>query len=214
VANLIEADLLILLTDQPGLLTADPRRDPSAQLVDEVSGPEIPAALWQAAGGTADGLGTGGMLTKLQAADLARRSGAWVVIARGGDPDVITRLAAGDQLGTCFHPAATALESRKRFILAGGHTSGLLLVDAGAASALQNGGSLLPVGVASVAGSFERGDTVRITDPAGRGVALGLANYASADVERIRGAKSEAICDILGYAYGDEVIHRNNMVML
>jgi glutamate 5-kinase len=105
------------------------------------------------------------------------------------------------------------MESRKRFILGGGRTTGSLEIDAGAAGALQNGGSLLPVGVVRVSGNFERGDTVKVADPNGREIARGLTNYASADVERIRGVKSEAICDLLGYAYGDEVIHRNNMVL-
>jgi glutamate 5-kinase len=174
VSNLIEADLLVLLTDQPGLFTADPRRDPAAQLVEEVDSPEIPEALWAAAQGSGTGLGTGGMTTKLQAAELARRSGTQVVIARGSDPDVILRLAAGERLGTCFHPAATALESRKRYILAGGGANGALTVDMGAFQALQAGRSLLPVGVSEVSGHFERGDTVRVLDPGGREIARGL----------------------------------------
>jgi glutamate 5-kinase len=214
VANLIEADLLVLLTDQPGLFTADPRRDPSARLISTVDDPHIPAELWQAASGTAGGLGTGGMLTKLQAASLARRSGAAVVIARGNDPDVLIRLAAGETTGTRFQPLATAVESRKRYLLAGGHPAGRLSIDAGAANALQNGGSLLAVGVLSVAGEFKRGDTVRVIDPSGREVASGLVNYASGDLERIRGHHSEEIEQLLGYAYGDEVIHRNDMVLL
>ncbi len=214
VANLIEADLLILLTDQPGLFTADPRLDPSAQLVSEITGPDIPDGLWNAAGGTATEIGTGGMLTKLQAADLARRSGTQVVIARGTDPDILLRLAAGELIGTRFFPTTTALESRKRFILAGGRASGSLRVDAGAARALLNGSSLLPVGVIQVGGIFERGDPVRILDASGREVARGLANYASTDLERIRGEKSEAIAQILGFDYGEEVVHRNHMVLL
>ena len=115
----------MLLTDQAGLYTADPERDPSAQLIADVIEPEIPAALWQAAGGSATGLGTGGMITKLQAADLARRSGTTVVIASGSEPNVLTRLAAGEKLGTWFQPTATAIESRKRYILAGGRAAGI-----------------------------------------------------------------------------------------
>lgn len=214
VANLIEADLLLLLTDQPGLFTADPRRDPQAQLVPQVSSSEIPEDLWAAAGGAPGGLGTGGMLTKLKAADLARRSGTEVVIAHGSEPDVILRLAAGEALGTNFHPSASALESRKRFILAGGRAAGSLHVDAGAVHALHKGGSLLPVGVLHVSGSFERGDTVRVLAPGGREVARGLTNYAAADLARICGVKSDQVAQILGFDYGEEIIHRNNLVLL
>ena len=214
VSNLIEADLLVLLTDQAGLFTADPRRDPQARLVREVTGTEIPAELWQAAGGSQGGLGTGGMVTKLQAADLARRSGALVAIASGSEPGVLERLAQGEALGTRFHPVATAVESRKRYILAGGMAAGQLVVDEGAVRALRSGGSLLPVGVTAVEGSFERGDTVRVVDPGGREIARGLANYAADDLGRIRGQRSDKIESILGFAYGEEVVHRSNMVLL
>lgn len=214
VANLVEADLLVLLTDQPGLFTADPRRLPSAVLVREVIGPEIPAELWLAAGASVGSLGTGGMATKLQAADLARRSGAQVVIASGGETDVLVRLAAGEQVGTRFLPVATSLESRKRFILASRRNTGMLTIDDGAAQALRRGGSLLPVGVTAVTGKFERGDTVRVADPAGHEIARGLANYGSADLHRILGVRSDEIERTLGFFYGEEVIHRNNMVLL
>ena len=214
VTNLIEADLLALLTDQPGLFTADPRRDPNARLVQEVNGGEIPPELWQAAGGPSGGLGTGGMVTKLQAANLARRSGAAVVIASGKEPEILLRLASGEYLGTHFHPIASALESRKRFILAGGGTSGEVHVDEGAERALRRGGSLLPVGVFQVSGAFGRGDTVRVVDPAGREIARGLVNYSADDLARIVGQHSEKIESLLGYAYGSEVIHRNNLVLL
>ena len=214
VTNLIEADLLALLTDQPGLFTADPRRDPSADRFVEVSGPEIPEALWQAAGGTKGSLGTGGMITKLQAADLARRSGATVVIARGSDPDVLNQLVNDQPVGTRFSPLESTLESRKRFILAGGVSAGRIIVDQGAARALGNGSSLLPVGMHSVEGGFERGDTVRVADLNGREIARGLVNYASGDPMRILGHQSDEIEQILGYNYGDEVIHRNAMVLL
>ncbi len=214
VANLVDANLLILLTDQAGLFTTDPRRDPTAQLVAEVSDSDIPASLWEAAGGAATGLGTGGMVTKLQAADLARRSGITVVIARGSDPNVLTRVVAGDSIGTRFQPTATAVESRKRYILSGGRAPGCLRVDSGAARALRQGGSLLPVGVTAVEENFERGDTVRVADSGGREIARGIANYAAADLQKICGHRSEDIEGILGYNYGDEVIHRNDMVLL
>lgn len=214
VANLVDADLLILLTDQPGLFTADPRREPAAQLVADVTAPDIPDALWQAAGGAGDGPGTGGMITKLQAADLARRSGAAVVIARGSDPNIITRIVAGEPVGTRFHPVATAVESRKRYILAGGWVPGRLVVDDGAMRALSRGSSLLPVGVKGVEGSFERGDTVRVTELAGREIARGIVNYGAVDLSKILGHRSEEIEALLGYNYGDEVIHRNDLVLL
>jgi glutamate 5-kinase len=215
VANVIDADLLILLTDQAGLFTADPRHDSAAQLITEVTEPEIPEAMWRAAGGTKNGLGTGGMFTKLQAADLARRSGAHVIIAQGSEPNVIGRLLSGEKLGTHFHPTATAIESRKRYILAGGRAPvGSVRVDAGAARALQAGRSLLPVGVAEVDGAFERGDTVRVTDITGHELARGIANYGAADLARIQRRRSEEIEAVLGYHYGEEVIHRNDMVLM
>jgi glutamate 5-kinase len=214
VANLVEADLLIMLTDQSGLFTADPRSHPEAVMVGEIRTPEIPASLWESAGGSAGGLGTGGMLTKLQAADLARRSGTTVAIAHGEVPDVLLRLAAGEAIGTHFLPVATYLESRKRYILAGGRAGGKVCVDEGAAQAIIRGGSLLPVGVISIEGEFDRGDSVRVLTTNDHEVARGLVNYSSADLSRIHGQHSEVIEATLGYAYGDEVIHRSNMVLL
>lgn len=214
VANLIEADLLALLTDQKGLFTADPRQNPSAQLISDITSPDIPEEIWRAAGGSGNGLGTGGMVTKLQAADLARRSGSAVVIARGSDPEVLLALARGEQRGTKFHPVITAVESRKRYILAGGQASGALVVDEGAVRALRQGGSLLPVGLQRIEGNFERGDSVRVVGESGREVARGLANYSAADLAKICGERSDSIEKILGFAYGDEVVHRSNMVLL
>jgi glutamate 5-kinase len=214
VSNLIEADLLVLLTDQPGLLTADPRRDPEAKLVNKIDGPEIPVELWQMAGQSFGGLGTGGMVTKLQAADLARRSGALVVIAQGSEPDILIRLAAGESLGTQFLPTGNVLDSRKRYILAGDQSAGSLTIDPGAVEALRKGGSLLAVGVLKLEGTFERGDTVEVIDASGREAARGLVNYASAELARILGQQSDKIEAILGYVYAKEVIHRNNMVLL
>jgi glutamate 5-kinase len=214
VANLIEADLLILLTDQEGFFTADPRRDPQAKLVDQVEGSEIPSELWQMAGGSASEIGTGGMLTKLQAADLARRSGVTVVIASGGDLSVISRLVEGKRSGTRFAPTGTALDSRQRYLLAGGTPSGTLRIDEGAVRALRRGNSLLPVGVATVEGDFERGDTVMVAGPSGKGVGRGLVNYPANDLRRILGLKSDQIESTLGFIYAEEVIHRNNLVIL
>jgi glutamate 5-kinase len=214
VANVVEADLLILLTDQPGLFTADPRGDPTAQLVAEVTEPEIPSTLWEAAGGSGTRLGTGGMVTKLQAADLARRSGTTVVIAHGAEPDVLLRLVDGERLGTRFAPVVSALESRKRYILSGRLAPGQIIVNDGAAQALRRGGSLLPVGVILVSGEFDRGDTVRVLDEGGRELARGLVAYSNLDLDRLRGRRSDEIESLLGYDYGDEVIHRNDLVLL
>jgi glutamate 5-kinase len=214
VANLIEADLLLLLTDQSGLFTADPRQDPSARLISDVTAPEIPPEIWQAAGGTSTGLGTGGMVTKLQAADLARRGGTTVVIAHGGEADVIRRAALEEPVGTRLAPVVSTLEHRKRFLLAGMRSSRALTIDDGAAHALLHGGSLLPVGVKQVEGSFQRGDAVRVIALSGREVAVGLVNYSARDLERLCGHHSTEIEAVLGYTFGDEVIHRNNLMLL
>jgi glutamate 5-kinase len=215
VANLIEADLLVILTDQPGLFTSDPRTDAAAELIKDVGTASIPRSLWEAVGGTAGKFGTGGMFTKLQAADLARRCGATVVIASGDEENVLTRLAAGEGLGTRFSPLSTPLEGRKRYILAGGNNvHGTIVVDAGAARALRKGGSLLPVGVTGVTGEFDCGDTVKVMNPSGGEIACGLANYCVEDLVRISGKRSNEIETILGSDYADEVIHRNNLVLL
>jgi glutamate 5-kinase len=214
VANVVEADMLALLTDQQGLFTADPRNNPDAQLVQEVTAPEIPPELWEAAGGNGTALGTGGMVTKLQAADLARRSGTVVIIAQGTESNVLERLANGERIGTRFAPVISALESRKRYILSGRLSPGQITVNEGAAAALKRGGSLLPVGVTQVAGEFDRGDTIRVLDEEGRELARGLTSYSSADLLRLRGHHSDEIESLLGYDYGDEVIHRNDLVLL
>lgn len=214
VANVVEADLLILLTDQQGLFTADPRNNPNAKLVEIIDTPEIPQEVWEAAGGSGTKLGTGGMVTKLQAADLARRSGTTVVIAQGTEPNVLTRLANDERLGTRFTAISSALESRKRYILSGRLSPGQITVNDGAASALKRGGSLLPIGMTQINGDFDRGDTVRILDESGRELARGISTYSSADLARLRGHHSDEIESLLGYDYGDEVIHRNDLILL
>jgi glutamate 5-kinase len=214
VANLVEADLLLLLTDQEGLYTADPRSDPAAQLIREVGPEPFSEQLWLAAGGSSTGLGTGGMNTKLQAADLARHAGVSVVIACGAEPDALLRLANGEALGTHFVPVINKLEGRKRYILSGSRAAGELEVDAGAARALARGGSLLPAGLVRVSGEFERGDTVRVSGPGSRALAVGLCSYPAADLAQLCGKQSGEIETTLGYTFGDEVIHRNNMILL
>jgi glutamate 5-kinase len=214
VANLVDANWLILLTDQPGLYTADPRIEPNAQLVEEITSREIAAEIWHAAGGSDTGLGTGGMITKLQAADLARRSGAACIIASGKEPGILLRVAEGEKPGTYFSPIATSLESRKRYILSARRAPGLLTVDAGADQALRRGGSLLPIGMTAVEGSFERGDTVRVALEGGAEIARGIVNYGSQDLARLVRCSSDEIESVLGYHFGDEVIHRNDLVLL
>jgi len=212
VANLIHADRLILLTDRDGLFTADPRRDADAALIDRIDTPEIPPELWRAAGGSGQ-FGVGGMRTKLEAAELARRAGAEVVIARGDLPDVLTRLESGEKLGTHFTATGSPPENFKRFILSSA-VAGVLAVDRGAAQALRAGSSLLPSGIVRVEGRFGRGSAVRVVDPDGVEIARGLAGYESEDCRRLSGLQSREIESALGYYYGDEVIHRDNLVLL
>ena len=212
VSNLVDADLLIFLTDQPGLHTADPRIDPKAELVREVVTREIPDDLWKAAGKSDNRLGTGGMITKLQAVDLARRSGAACVIAAGNEHDILLRIADGEKVGTYFKAVATSLESRKRYILWCWRFDASIL--GGACRALLRGGSLLAVGLVAVEGDFERGDTARIVKKDGREAARGIVNYCSRDLVKIAGLPSDEIESILGYHFGDAVVHRNDMVLL
>ncbi len=195
---LLEADLLLLLTDQAGFYTGDPRKDETAQLIRRVEQPEIPEEYWAAAGGTNSELGTGGMVTKLRAADLARRAGVKVLIASGSEPDVILKAAAGVEMGTLFPPLVSKLESRKRFLLAGKRGGGILTIDDGATLAIRKGGSLLPVGIRDVAGEFSRGATVRVLDISGAEVAVGMTNYDATDLHKILGRRSDEIEEILG----------------
>lgn len=213
VANLVGANLLLLLTDQDGLYTADPRTDPSAQLIPEVR--RIDEELRQRAGGTSTGLGTGGMATKVQAATIARRAGADVVIASGRVPDVIARVVAGEAVGTRFPATESRLENRKQWILAGPKAAGRIVIDAGAAEAISNKGrSLLPAGIRSVEGEFRRGDTVTVVDEARHEVARGIVAYHSGDMRLIAGVRSSEIEQRLGFAYGTVAIHRNDMILL
>lgn len=213
VATLVGADLLVILTDQPGLFTADPRADPTAQLIPEVR--RIDETLRALAGGSKSGLGVGGMVTKLEAADKARRAGVAVVISSGREPNVILRAAAGEPLGTRFPAVENPLENRKAWILAGHRPAGKLIVDDGAALALtQRGRSLLPAGIARVEGKFLRGDTISIYDLRRHELARGIAAYNSHDMRLIAGCHSDAIAERLGYAYGSVAVHRNDMILL
>ena len=213
VANLVDADLLVMLTDIGGLYSADPRVHPDATLVPRVD--HIDEGIVSLAGGTLSGQGIGGMVTKVEAARLATSSGVDVVVANGHEPDVLRRLDAGESVGTLFPASVSKLESRKRWILSGLASHGRVIVDGGAVRALREGtGSLLPAGVTSVVGQFRRGDIVDIAAEDGARVASGIINYGSEDLERIKGQHSERIADVLGHAYGDEIVHRSNMVVL
>ena len=213
VANLIDADLLIILSDIEGLYTADPRSDPEAQLIKEVK--RIDEKIFTLAGGSRSGLGTGGMLTKLQAAKMATACGITVIIAKGTEKDVLTRLISGESIGTRFLPTASKLESRERWMLAGLSAKGKLFVDAGAVEALnKKGSSLLAAGIVSVEGEFERGDMVDVFNIQGNRLGSGITNYQASDVKTIKGLHSRKIAGILGFDYGAEVIHRNNLVMV
>ena len=213
VTNLIEADALVLLTDQPGLFTADPRRDPSATLVQtaRAGDPRLEAM----AGGAGTALGRGGMLSKVLAAKRAARSGASTLIANGREENVLTRLAAGEDIGTSLLAPDISLGARKQWLADHVQLAGRLTLDAGAARALaRDGKSLLPIGVVRVEGHFERGEIVGCFDPDGREIARGLVNYSAQEATRILRKPSSEIEAILGYVDEPELIHRSNLVVL
>ena len=224
VANLVDADLLIMLGQLEGMYTKDPHVDPSAKLVASVE--KIDDAVLAMGGESfppgsetmpVDGVpvGHGGMAAKLQAARLVTASGTTAVMASGLEHDVLIRLAGGERVGTYFAATGSHLESRKRWMLSGVGARGEVVVDAGAASALTGGNrSLLPAGVTEVRRNFNRGDVITVLDPAGRAIATGIANYDSVDVDRIKGVRSDRIAGVLGHEYGEEVIHRSNLVKL
>ncbi|MDT7944471.1 MAG: glutamate 5-kinase [Dehalococcoidia bacterium] len=212
VANLVDADLLVILTDTDGLYTADPYLDPQAQLIRRVE--RIDAEVERLAGAS-HGPGRGGMITKVQAARLATASGTHVVIANGHSRDVLVRVVAGEEVGTLFPAAIDRLESRKRWMLSGLSWRGRIVIDEGAVKALRGGkASLLPAGVVGTAGDFQRGDVVAIVDAQGQQVACGIANYSAQEVEAIKGLRSDRIAELLGYTYGQEVVHRDNLVLM
>jgi len=213
VANLIDADLLMILTDTAGLYTADPHLHPDAHLIPQVE--KIDLEIERLAAATTSRLGTGGMITKVAAAKLATSFGVTMVIADGREPDVILRLARGESVGTRFLPASSKRESRKRWMLSGLSTKGKLVVDSGAAKALKKQNrSLLAAGIRDLEGDFKRGAIVNIYDPEGSRLGCGITNYSSADLKVIKGAHSGKIITLLGYDYGSEVVHRNNLVVL
>ena len=211
VANLIDADVLVILTDREGLYTADPRHDPAAELVSAMAAdaPELDAMA-----GEGGRLGRGGMVTKLRAARMAARSGTDTVIAHGDERDVILRLADGEALGTWLRAGRAPLAARKQWLAGLVQSSGTLELDEGAVKAVaQMGRSLLPVGVRAVRGTFKRGDMVTCCDADGREVARGLSNYSAEEAAKIIGHSSGRIEELLGYGGEPALIHRSNLVL-
>ena len=213
VAILANADKLLLLTDQQGLFTSDPRTDINATLIDEVT--HINDELRQLAGGSGTNLGTGGMATKLQAADIARRAGVEVIIAKGADENVILKCMSEQLPGTRFLKLTAPKDGRKKWLLAGPKSSGQILIDAGAVHALQSkGASLLAKGIKRAIGEFERGDLINLIDVNQQIIARGLTRFSHLEIDKIKGAHSNQISQLLDYDSGVEVLHRDDMVVL
>ena len=212
VANLIDADALVILTDQKGLFSADPRKDPGARLISEAEAgaPELEAM----AGGAGSALGRGGMLTKVLAAKRAARSGASTVIAWGRETDVLIRLASGEDIGTALIATTPKRAARKQWMSDHLQLKGAVIVDVGAAKKVRDEGkSLLPIGVVEVQGDFHRGDVIAVRDPAGAEVARGLANYSSSEARLIARRPSSEFERLLGFTAEPELIHRDNLVL-
>ena len=213
VTNLVEADVLVILTDQSGLYTGDPRKDANATLVAEATAGDL--ALEAMAGGAGSDIGKGGMITKILAAKRAARSGAHTVIASGRETDVLLRLAQGERVGTQLSAHTPTLTARKQWMADHLQVRGRLILDAGAARVVrQDGKSLLPVGVSEVVGEFERGEVVSCVDSDGREIARGLVNYSSSETRRILRAPTSEIEARLGYIEEPELIHRDNLVIV
>ena len=213
VAILANADKLLLLTDQDGLFTSDPRTNADAKLIDEVT--HINDELRQLAGGSGTSLGTGGMATKLQAADIARRAGVEVIIAKGAGSNVILKCMSEQLPGTRFLKLTAPKDGRKKWLLAGPKSNGQIAIDTGAISALQNNGaSLLAKGVTCAFGDFERGDLIDLIDTNNQVIARGLTRFSRSEVNKIKGAHSKNIAQLLSYDAGAEVLHRDDLVLL
>ncbi|WP_312780528.1 glutamate 5-kinase [Acidovorax temperans] len=212
VANLVEADALVILTDQKGLYTADPRRDPAAQFVHEANAGD--PALEAMAGGAGSSIGKGGMITKILAAKRAAGSGASTVIAWGREPDVLVRLVDGQALGTLLVAQTQKKQARKQWMADHLQLRGAVTVDAGAAAKLrEEGKSLLPIGMTAVEGDFSRGDVIAVRDEAGLEIARGLANYAAAEARLLCRKPSSEFEKLLGYTAETEMVHRDNLVL-
>jgi glutamate 5-kinase len=212
VANLIEADVLIILTDQRGVFTSDPRRDLSAKLIEERDAED--PYLESVAGGAGSGISKGGMLTKIKAAQRASRSGTHTLIVSGRESCALIRAANGDFIGTFLRATTTPLAARKQWIADHLRVSGQVRLDSGAVSALQNGKSLLSIGVTEVSGEFYRGTVISCIAPDGNEIARGLSNYSSGEVAKIAGKSSQQFEELIGYLDESELIHRDNLVLL
>lgn len=213
VTNLIEADVLVILTDQPGLFTADPRKDASATLISH--GQAMDPAYEAMAGGAGSGIGTGGMATKIRAAQRAATSGAATVIASGREDSVLLKLAAGESIGTCLLADMAPMAARKQWLADQLQMRGRLVLDQGAVRVLlEQNKSLLPIGVTAVEGEFERGDVVLCVSPDGQEIARGLVNYGATDARRIMRKPSADIESILGFVEEPELIDRDNLILL
>lgn len=213
VANLVEADALVILTDQQGLYDADPRKNPDAQFIHHATAGD--PALERMAGGAGSALGRGGMITKILAAKRAAGSGASTVIAWGREPDALIRLAQGQAIGTVLHASTAKQQARKQWMADHLQLRGAVTVDAGAASKLREAGkSLLPIGMVQVEGDFSRGDVIAVKDPEGQEIARGLANYASSEARLLCRKPSSEFAQLLGYAAEPEMLHRDNLVLM
>ena len=214
VAGIVDADLVIILSDVDGLYTANPQTHPDAVIVPEVA--EITPEIEASAGGVGSARGTGGMATKIQAAKAATSSGIHLVIASGTEKNAITRVLQGEELGTLFVSRENRLQFRKRWLAFGAKIAGSIVVDDGCAKAIRKagGGSILPAGVFAVQGEFLPGSTVSVIDKDAHELARGLVHYSSAELEQIKGCNSGEIANILGHKNFDEVIHRDDLVIL
>lgn len=214
VAGIVDADLVIILSDIDGLYTANPQTNPDATLVHTVQ--EITPEIEASAGGVGSSRGTGGMATKIQAAKAATSSGIQLVIASGTEKNAIPRILEGEEIGTLFVSRENRLQFRKRWLAFGARIKGSIIVDAGCAKAIHKAGgcSILPAGISGVQGEFEPGSTVSVVDGEGHELARGLSHYASDELEQIKGCKSADIEKILGHKNYDEVIHRDDLVIL
>jgi len=213
IANVIEADLLLLLGDVQGLYTADPNLNAKASLIPVID--IIDSHIEEIAKGAVNSEGTGGMTSKVAAAKLATSTGTTVVIADGNIEDIILKIASGVTVGSKFLTSATKLESRKRWMLSNMTTAHYITIDTGALKALVDSGrSLLPAGITHVSGEFTRGDIIRIVTESGTHIAGGITNYNSVELAKISGQHSQEITSLLGYSYGDEVVHRDNLVLV
>lgn len=213
VANLVVAERLVILTDQQGIYDADPRHNPGAKLIREAYATD--PAIKAVAGETGGALGSGGMSTKVRAAVLAARSGAITTIASGRSPEVLAALAAGEAPGTTLLPDTNPYNARKQWLASHLQMRGTVTLDQGAVKRLrESGSSLLPVGVLAVDGDFHRGEMVACISEKGERVACGLSNYSAQETERIAGKKSTEIAEVLGYSNEEELIHRDNLVLL